>query len=54
MAFPNPWYSSRYQLQALAETGSALASDMRGYGQADRLDEIDPHGAPPRNDGRVS
>jgi pimeloyl-ACP methyl ester carboxylesterase len=40
--WPESWYSWRHQLQALAEAGyHAVASDMRGYGETDKPDEIE-------------
>jgi len=42
--FPESWYSWRHQLAALADAGfHAVAPDMRGYGQTDRLAEIDKY-----------
>src|SRR5262249_47428284 len=42
--FPECWYSWRHQLSALAGAGfHAVAPDMRGYGQSDRLDTIDQY-----------
>jgi pimeloyl-ACP methyl ester carboxylesterase len=42
--FPESWYSWRHQLRALAEAGfHAVAPDMRGYGQTERLQEIDKY-----------
>jgi pimeloyl-ACP methyl ester carboxylesterase len=42
--FPESWYSWRHQLKALAEAGfRAVASDMRGYGETDRPEEIEKY-----------
>src|SRR5215472_16530939 len=42
--FPESWYSWRHQLKAVAEAGfHAVAPDMRGYGQTQRLEEIDQY-----------
>jgi pimeloyl-ACP methyl ester carboxylesterase len=42
--FPESWYSWRNQLRALADAGfSAVAPDMRGYGQTDAPAEIEKY-----------
>jgi epoxide hydrolase A/B len=42
--WPESWYSWRHQLKALAEGGySAVAPDMRGYGQTDQPAAIDQY-----------
>jgi pimeloyl-ACP methyl ester carboxylesterase len=42
--WPESWYSWRHQLEALAAAGySAVAPDMRGYGQTDKPDAIDQY-----------
>jgi pimeloyl-ACP methyl ester carboxylesterase len=42
--FPELWYSYRHQLPALADAGfHAVATDVRGYGQSDRPQEIEAY-----------
>src|SRR5262249_42473667 len=42
--WPESWYSWRHQLEALAAAGyHAIAPDMRGYGQTNKLDAIDQY-----------
>ena len=42
--FPELWYSWRYQIPALAGAGfRAIAPDMRGYGETDKLEGIEAY-----------
>jgi soluble epoxide hydrolase/lipid-phosphate phosphatase len=42
--FPEMWYSWRYQIPALADAGfRAIAPDMRGYGETDKPEGIEPY-----------